>query len=194
MLLFELWNDFFSARDKLLALMNLMFFGGVFLASFGIGFVFGPVLSPPWSLPSAQSLFGNNFYVMMMGIFLLNLVISAFVLVTLSGLVFFPLSAAMLGIRAFLWGLVIYASPADSLLWALPTLVIEGEAYVLAGAAGTIAGVSWLIPKWLHRKENVTREESFSAAVEEIVPMYVLVTLLLFVGAILETATILGRS
>jgi hypothetical protein len=190
--LVRFWLDFLSKRAKLFAFLNLLFFGGVVLAAFAAGFVFWPVLGSPLSLPSAQSLFGNNFLLMVLGIFFFNLGLSAFVFVTLPGLVFFPLSAAALGFRAFLWGLLVYASSLVGLVWALPTLVLEGEAYVFAGVVGTVWGVSWFKPSWLNGEENVSRSESLWRTLRTGLRVYVLIALLLFVAALIETVTIFG--
>ncbi|MEM3697934.1 MAG: hypothetical protein QXQ94_10665 [Candidatus Bathyarchaeia archaeon] len=80
-------------------------------------------------------------------VFLFNLAVAAFVVITLPGFVFFPLSAVSLLFRAFLWGLLVYAMPNSLFLFALPVIFLEGEAYVIAALAGTVVGFSWLNPR-----------------------------------------------
>lgn len=128
---------------------------------------------------------------MIFGIFVFNLVVSSFVFVTVPGFVFFPLSAGFLLYRAFLWGLLVYALPVWAFVAALPIIVLEGEAYVSAAVGGTIIGVSWVKPLWLHRGDRLSRREALKAALKECLGIYVLVIILLFAAAVVETATIL---
>jgi uncharacterized membrane protein SpoIIM required for sporulation len=128
---------------------------------------------------------------MIFGIFVFNFVLSAIIVVTLPGIVFFPLSAGFLLFRAVLWGLLLYGLPNWLFLAVLPTLVLEGEAYVFAGVAGAVVGVSWVRPKILYREGNLSGVEAFKKALRECLRLYFFVAVLLFVAAIVETATII---
>lgn len=127
---------------------------------------------------------------MVLGIFFFNLVLSAFVVVTLPGIMFFPLSIVFLLFRAVLWGLEQYFSPTWLFLVSLPTLALEGEAYVFAATAGTIAGASWIKPNWICPEEVISRSESFKKASKECLVLYILVAVFLFLAAVMETITI----
>jgi hypothetical protein len=112
-------------------------------------------------------------------------VVSAFVVVTVPGILFFPFSAAALAFRAILWGLLLYPLPSDYFLAALPTLILEGEAYVLAATAGTVTGFSWLKPE-----TGFSRWEALKKGLKECAQLYIPVSLLLFIAAIVESATL----
>jgi hypothetical protein len=123
-------------------------------------------------------------------IFLFNLFISGFFLTTLSGLVLFVLPFVVVFWRALLWGTFVAQLPSPKFVAALPTLVLEGEAYVVAAVAGVILGLSWLKPDWAFKGEGLSRREAFRAALKECAHLYALVVLLLSVGAVVETVTI----
>jgi uncharacterized membrane protein SpoIIM required for sporulation len=61
---------------------------------------------------------------------------------------------------------------------------------VVAGVAGINLGLSWLKPSWAHKKEVSSRLEAFKMALKECGYLYILVAMLLFAAAIVETATI----
>jgi hypothetical protein len=170
--------------------MNLLFFGCVFVTVCLAQFVFLPVLFSGWSPGVPEVLLGSGWIVMVVGVFLFNLVFSAFVVVTLPGVAFFPLSVGFLLFRAVLWGLLLYALPTWLFLALLPTVVLEGEAYVFAGVAGAVVGVSWIKPNLLYREEGLSRVEAFKKALKEYLRLYVFVVLFLFVAAVVEMATL----
>lgn len=185
------------ARPRLLVLMNVVFFGGLLVSTLAMGTLFPP--TPYANLhPDIPDYFlGLSWPLMVLAIFLSNLALSAFVVVSLPGFVFFPASACLLGYRAFLWGLLFGPLPTYTFLAALPIIFLEGEAYVLAATAGTTVGVSWLKPAWLqsarlHTSEAPSRCDAFRRALKECSEIYVLVILLLFVAAAVETATIIA--
>jgi hypothetical protein len=180
-----------SKRGKLLAVFNLLYFSSIFVAALVAGFLF----APPLYMGGSPEIFGafpfGDPVIAFFVIFLSNLVLSAFVVVTLPGLGFFALSAVTMAVRSVLWGLLIYPLPVWGFLATLPTLILEGEAYVFAAVAGTTLGVSWLNPSWLYREEGgLSRVDALKKAFSEFKRMYFLVILLLFVGAIVETLTI----
>jgi len=128
---------------------------------------------------------------MIMDIFLFNLVVSGFVLVTLSGLLFFALPFVFLLFRAFLWGVLLGGLPTSLFLAALPTLILEGEGYVLASLAGINLGLSWLRPEWAYEGEELSRLESVKKALRDCVRIYVFVVVPLFVAAVVEALTVI---
>jgi hypothetical protein len=177
-------------RARLLTVFNLLYFSAIFVAALVAGFLFPPSLYEGGSSIFGTFVFGDP-VVTVFWIFAFNLVLSAFVVVTLSGLAFFPLSTAALLVRAVLWGLLIYPLPAWAFLAALPTLILEGEAYVFAGVAGTTLGMSWLKPRWAYREESgLSRWSALKRAYGEFKRVYFVVAVLLFVAAIAETLTI----
>jgi hypothetical protein len=178
-------------RRKLLAVFNLLYFSSIFVAALVAGFLF----APPVYVGGFPEIFGafpfGDPVIGVVWIFVSNLVLSAFVMVTLPGLAFFPLSAVVLLVRAVLWGLFIYPLPVWAFLATLPALVFEGEAYVFAGVAGTTLGVSWFKPGWAYREESgLSRQDSLKRAFNEFKRMYLVVILLLFVAAVVETLVI----
>jgi len=128
---------------------------------------------------------------MILGIFAFNLALSSFVFVTLPGIAFFPLSAGFLSYRGFLWGLLLYMSPTLLFVASLPTIILEGEAYVLAAMAGSVVGASWIKPNLAYQESGLSRLEAFKKSLKECVKAYALVATLLFISAIVETMTIL---
>jgi hypothetical protein len=126
------------------------------------------------------------------GIFAFNLALSAFAVVMLPGMVFFPLSTGFLVFRAVLWGLLFYPLPASLFLAVLPTLILEGEAYTVAVVAGTIVGLSWVKPGWLFKGKELSRLETLKIALKEVIHLYIVVVLLLLAAAIAETIAILS--
>lgn len=181
-------------RWKVFALFNLLFFGSVLAVVFLAEFMFPPPLYNGWS-PNALGVFlDGSWPFMVFGIFLFNLCVSAFVVVTLPGIVFFPLSTFFLLFRAVLWGLLIYALPIWPFVAVLPTVVLEGEAYVFSAAVGTIVGGSWVKPDWLFKDEGLSRVDAFKRALKEGLRGYVFVAVLLFLASVVETATIIFLS
>jgi hypothetical protein len=180
----------FYVRDKLLALMNLAFFGCVFVIS-----VVSEFLIPPkpylGSYPSFPEIPLNfDFLLTVFSIFLFNLSVSAFTVVTLPGFVFFPLSMVFLLFRAVIWGLLLYYQPTWVFLIVVPTLVLEGEAYCFAAVAGMVVGASWIKSEWLFHDGNFSRVEAFKKALRECLVIYVFVVLFLFFAAVLEAVTL----
>lgn len=179
-----------ASRWKLFALLNLLFFSCVLIAALLASFLFSPSLYSGSSL-AVPEVFLGNWFVMILGIFFFNVVVSAFVVVTLPGFVFFPLSAAFLVYRAVLWGLLLCGLPTWLFLVVLPTLFLEGEAYVFAAAVGTVVGFSWLKPDTIYRGEALGRVGAFKKALKECLKVYVFVIVLLLVAAVVETATLI---
>lgn len=177
-------------RGKVFAVLNALCFGSVFVAVLLGPFFYVP---PPYTgepLGVLTCFLGLDWPWMLLAIFFSNLVLSGFVLVTLSGLLFFPLSAGVLVFRAVLWGLLLNQLSTTRFLLALPTLMLEGEGYVLASTAGITLGLSWFKPKWFYKDEGGSRIKALKTAFKECTRTYILVAILLFTAAIVETATI----
>lgn len=179
-----------SSRVKLLVLMNFFFFGGILITALVLNYLFPPQLYADLPKQFSGTFFPDNLILSILVLFVFNLVVSSFVIVTLPGLVLFPLSAAFLVYRAFVWGALIYKLPIGIFLLALPTLILEGESYALAAMAGAIVGVSWINPEWIYPMENLQRVESLKNALRELAWLYVLIIIILLVGAVVETAII----
>jgi hypothetical protein len=179
-----------SQRVLFLMVLNWLFFGGMFvgalLGQYGFADSFG------W-LPVRDEVFQGEIGVspwLVLVIFFFNLVLSGFVLVTLSGLAFFVLPLVFLSVRSFLWGALLNGLSTSMFLAAFPTLILEGEGYVLAALAGVNLGVSWFKPKWIYGEKELSRKESIKMALKDCLRIYVLVAIFLFVAAVVETVTI----
>lgn len=191
MLLGKFFRSCFSLiprRISLFVALNWLFFGVMFagnLLSYGGygGFYEWPMGEDFVDMET------RGLPLMVTDIFLFNLVVSGFVLVTLSGLLFFALPFVFLLFRAFLWGVLLGGLPTSLFLAAFPTLILEGEGYVLASLAGINLGLSWLRPEWAYEGEELSRLESVKKALRDCVRVYVLVAVLLFVAAVVEALT-----
>jgi len=166
--------------------MNLLFFGSVFITSLVLGFFF-----PPQLYEGLPGRFSGNLVLDVLSIFVFNLIVSSFMFVAMPGVVLFPLSAALLVFRAFIWGALIYQLPNWVFLIVLPTLIFEGEGYVFAAIAGTLVGISWVKPEWVYPDEGLSRNVSLRKALRECAGFYVLVAAMLFVAAVVEAATLM---
>src|SRR4030043_1958814 len=91
-----------SRRWTLLLVLNLAFFSCAFITALAADSF------PSFSWAGASSLFAGRgeggFFLTLVTIFAFNLVWAGFALITVPGLLFFPLSTALLMYRAFLWG------------------------------------------------------------------------------------------
>ena len=177
-----------SRRSLLFVVMNTLFFGFIIVGAFLAQFQSFP--SYEWTLSEGVFVGEWGLPVMILAIFLFNLVVSAFSLVTLTGLVFFALPVVVLSVRAVIWGALLNQLSTPQFFLAFPTLVLEGEGYVLASLAGVILGLSWLRPDWAYGGEGSSRLEAFKMAWKDCMRLCVLVMLLLFLGAVVEAVTI----
>lgn len=176
-------------RSVVWAVMNLLFFGGILSSGFLTRF---PLMESSGGLEEFPAIFPLDLeWPLLVGyIFVLNLFASAFLMVTLSGLVFFVLSSSFLVLRACIWGVSLSRLSTPMFLMVLPTIVIEGEAYVIAAVAGTVLGLSWLKPSWAYGGKAVSRGQALRLAVKECASLYVLVAMMLIVAAVIEALTI----
>jgi hypothetical protein len=175
----SLWGSVFAA-------LNILFFGGILVSAF---------LTQPFIPPQGYSggwfvLPQEGFVLFAVGLFLFNFAVAALLMITLPGLGFFALPVALLGYRAFLWGLLVNQLSGSLFYAAWPTIFLEGEGYVVAAVAGIDLGLSWLKPSWAHKREVNSRFEGLKMALMECGHLYILVAILLFAAAIVESATI----
>jgi len=132
-----------------------------------------------WGLPT-----------LVLSIFLFNLLVSGFILTTLTGLVFFALPLAILVLRATVWSALLNTLSTQALLLALPTIIFEGEGYVLTATAGVILGLSWLKPPLIYGNEPLSRSEALKKALKEATHIFAWATIILFTAALIEGFTI----
>jgi hypothetical protein len=177
--------NFVFSRWKLLSVLNVVFFSVALVACLAAGVVFPVSINYGQRVYVLPQFLYSNVPLLFVFILCFNLAVGAFAVVTLPGFLFFPLSPAVLVFRAVLWGLLLYPLPAWLFLAALPTMVLEGEAYVLAAAVGTSVGYSWLRPQ-----EDLSRYEALKGAFKRDGKAYVLVFLFLLAAAAVESATI----
>jgi hypothetical protein len=175
-------------RSGFFVVFNVLFFGAVFVSALTVSLLFPPPLGGGAAVFSG--FFGYSWVLTLLVVFVFNLVWSAFLVVTLPGLVFFGLSLALLLYRAVMWGLLLAFVSSYQFLAALPTVILEGEAYVIAGVAGFVLGLSWLKPKWMFKGEGLLRKDALIRGFRECFRLYVLVGLILFVAAIAETVAL----
>jgi len=116
--------------------------------------------------------------------FFFNLIFGALLSTTVSGVVFFiPYAIAVW--RSFIIGILFYgihASPLQTTVF-YGTAILEFGAYCISSAVGTDIGLSLI---WPARKNVSTRREALIVCLKEGKKLYVLVMVLLFLGAVWE--------
>jgi len=178
-----------SGRMLLLIVLNWVFFGvmivGVFFEEAGFaGVLRWPVGEEAFTVEIGDAV------LLLVSVFFTNLVLSGFVLVTLTGLGFFGLPLFFLCLRAFFWGFLLSRLSTPLFLAAFPTLILEGEGYVLAALGGVVLGLSWLRPRLVYPREELSRSEAVRRAFKECAHIYILVALILFAAAVVEIVTL----
>mgnify|MGYP000226888404 CR=1 FL=1 len=113
-----------------------------------------------------------------------NTLLGALVTVTLSGAFFMTVPSALY--RAILWGVMLPVT-VEKYYIALPTLLLEGEGYVLAMVPGLNLSLAVLRPE---RYDAETRLRALRNALREALTYYVLITTVLAVAAIVEVITV----
>jgi hypothetical protein len=180
------WLQIVSSRS--FVILNWLFFGFmVFGAVFGQSSYSGLAWFAGTDFSGKVS---GNVVLMVLEIFVFNLILSGFVVVTLSGFAFFILPVGFLLFRAFLWGMLLNGLSTSLFLSVMPTLIIEGEGYVLACLVGVKLGLSWLRPDLVFKNEELSRVDSLRRVFREGMRIYLFVAFLLFLAAIVEVATI----
>jgi hypothetical protein len=182
-----------------LVALNVVYFGtGVLAAGYAftspslqaeLGRVAGEAFSPTGGLgPLVQAYMSGNLLGAMLLTFLVNLVLGSAVVLTLPSAIM-PFAGILLGVyRATLWGLLF--APTDvsgvgpTLWWHLPTIVLEGEAYVVA-----------MLGAWLWWRPVVgstgARWAAWRRGLGLQVRLYPLVAVLLAVAAIYEAVEVI---
>ncbi len=118
--------------------------------------------------------------------FLVNLVIGSFLSITLPSLII-PFLGFLLGMyRAALWGLLFYPGHPDIGMIMLPhsiTLILEGQAYILALFGVYLQGRAFLWPRSVGLE---TRGQGYVEGLRRTGKVYILVVLTLAVAAVYE--------
>jgi len=122
--------------------------------------------------------------------FAVNLVLASVLQTTLPTLIIPFLGVVLTLARALSWGVLFTPVGAEDprflLHWV--TLAIEGAAYLIVGFAAWVHGRYFLQPK---RFGFASRGEGYRAGLVATLQLYVLVVILLVVGAIYEAATVI---
>jgi hypothetical protein len=133
----------------------------------------------------------GNVPVAIMLTFLVNLLGGAFACITLPSLLL-PFSGLVMGLfRATLWGLVLSPSSAKLAMTMIPhslTLVIEGQAYILAMFAAYIQGRAFLWPQSIGAQ---THWQGYMAGLRRTLNIYPLIIALLAVSAVYEALEVI---
>ena len=134
---------------------------------------------------------GGQLFQAMALTFVINLLIGSFLYITLPSLVI-PFSGLLLGaIRATLWGLLLSPTVPELRIAMIPhslTLILEGQAYILAMLAAYIQGRAFL---WPHAVGASTNGQGYLAGLKRSIRLYVLVVILLALAAIYEALEVI---
>jgi hypothetical protein len=179
-----------SKRIKVFVVLNMLFLDSIFMGVLLSQFLRVPSLSIGGSVGVLTWILSLDWPWMVLAVFLFNLVLSGLVVLVLPGLAFFPLSAMFLAVRGALWGIMFNQPSTVPFVLLLPTLVLEGEGYVLVSMSGTVLGLSWLKPNWVYRGEQLSRLDALKTSVKEALRLLFLSAILLFSAAVVETITI----
>ncbi len=146
----------------------------------GAGFMTGPLSFVGQAYVNAEVLTA------IAATFFVNLFIGSFGTITLPSLII-PFSGFLIGIyRSILWGLLLSPAHPDMRLIMIPhslTLIIEGQAYILALLAAYIQGRAFLWPKTVGLE---TRAKGYVEGLKRTGKIYLLVVLTLAIAAIYE--------
>ena len=122
--------------------------------------------------------------------FAVNLVLGSFVFITVPSLIV-PFSGILVGVyRALLWGLLFSPTAflGAGILFHWPTILLEGQAYIMVMLAAYAQGMAFLRPKTVGAK---TRGQGYWEGVKRSVRIYVLVAITLLVAAIYEAVSVI---
>jgi hypothetical protein len=155
------------------------------LKSIGAAFTSGPLSAVGGAYLNAEILKAIGLT------FLVNLVIGTFLEITLPSLIV-PFIGFLLGLyRAVLWGLLLSPAYPGLRLAMIPhsvTLLVEGQAYILALFAVYLQGRAFL---WPRTAELETRRQGYVEGLKRTGKMYILVVLTLAVAAIYEVLEVI---
>ena len=123
--------------------------------------------------------------------FVVNLFIGSLACITLPSLVI-PFSGLLVGMfRAVLWGLILSPTDPNLRLLMIPhslTLILEGQAYILAMLAAYVQGRAFLWPRSVGVE---THGQGYIAGLKRAARIYVLVVLVLAVAAVYEALEVI---
>ncbi len=123
--------------------------------------------------------------------FVVNLTMASFLWITLPSLVV-PFSGLVTGAcRAILWGVLLSPSSPEMSAVMIPhslTLILEGQAYILAMLAAYIQGRAFL---WPATVDATTHGEGYRAGVKRSLRLYLLVAIVLAVAAVYEVLEVI---
>jgi hypothetical protein len=118
--------------------------------------------------------------------FLVNLIIASFLYITIPSLII-PFIGILMGIyRAILWGLIFSPAHPDMQMIMIPhsiTLILEGQAYVLAMFGAYLQGSAFLFPRTVGLER---RGQGYREGLKRTWKIYILIVLTLLVAAIYE--------
>lgn len=118
--------------------------------------------------------------------FFVNLLLGSLGAITLPSLII-PFSGILVGIyRAILWGLLLSPAHPDIRMAMLPhslTLILEGQAYILAMLAAYLQGRAFLFPKSVGLE---SRLKGYGEGLKRTGKLYLLIILTLLIAAIYE--------
>lgn len=150
------------------------------LKAVGAAFMTGPLSMVGQSYVNAQVLQA------ILLTFVVNLFLGSFAEITLPSLII-PFSGFLLGVyRAVLWGLILSPAHPDMRMVMIPhsiTLILEGQAYILALLAVYVQARAFL---WPQSVGLMTRWQGYVEGLKRTGKIYVLVVLTLAVAAIYE--------
>jgi len=123
--------------------------------------------------------------------FVVNLIGGAFLAITLPSLVI-PFSGLLVGAwRAVLWGLALSPITPVRRTMLIPhslTLILEGQAYVVAMLAAAIQGSAFLWPRIVGARTHL---QGYAAGLKRTARLYLLVMLILAIAAIYEAVEVI---
>jgi hypothetical protein len=141
--------------------------------------------------PVAGAYSGGQVLLAMVLTFAVNLAIGSFLWITLPSLVL-PFSGLLTGgFRAVLWGLLFSPSNPEMSVVMIPhslTLILEGQAYVLAMLAAYVQGRAFLSPATV---DATGHGEGYLAGVKRSLRLYLLVAIVLAVSAVYEVVEVI---
>jgi hypothetical protein len=134
---------------------------------------------------------GGQVFTAMLLTFVVNLILGSFIEINLLGLIV-PFSGLLMGLyRALLWGLLLAPSEpglAGAMVPHSLTLLIEGQAYVLAMLAVYVQGKAFLRPQTYGLADHA---RGYVEGLRRTGWIYLLVTLLLAVAAVYEALEVI---
>lgn len=155
------------------------------LDQIGAAFMAGPLSFVGQAYVNTQALTA------ILATFFVNLLLGSLAVITLPSLVV-PFSGILVGVyRAIVWGLLLSPANPDLRLVMIPhsiTLILEGQAYILAMFAAYLQGRAFLFPGTVGLE---SRAKGYVEGLKRTGKLYALVVLTLAVAAIYEVAEVI---